>query len=155
MSQLTIQPIRVGVVVNLPPERAFTLFTEDIAKWWPLAGHSMAEETYGARTETVVFEGRVGGRVFERIAGGPDAVWGNVLVWEPPHRVVISWKPHLRPEPSTEVEVRFTAEGAQTRVELEHRGWERLGGDGERKRNAYDGGWRGVLDEYTKAAQRA
>ena len=155
MSPLTIQPVRVSVVVALSPDRAFRLFTDGIATWWPLKGHSMAEDTYGARAEAVVFEGRVGGRIFERIAGGSDAVWGNVLVWDPPHRVTFSWKPNLDPFPPTEVEVRFTAEGARTRVEIEHRGWQRLGDDGGRKRNAYDSGWARVLDQYASAAQQA
>jgi uncharacterized protein YndB with AHSA1/START domain len=155
MSQLTIQPVRVGIVVELSPDRAFRLFTDGIGTWWPHEGHSMAEETYGVRAETVVLEGRVGGRIFERIPGRPDAVWGNVLVWDPPHRVTFSWKPNLDPLPPTEVEVRFTAEGARTRVEIEHRGWDRLGGDGERKRRAYDSGWPRVLDQYAKAADKA
>jgi uncharacterized protein YndB with AHSA1/START domain len=154
MSQLTIEPVRVGVVVDLSLDRAFRLFTDGIATWWPVEGHSMAKETYGMRAETVVLEGRVGGRIFERIAGGAEAVWGHVLVWDPPHRVTFWWKPNLDPVEPTEVEVRFSAEGTRTRVEVEHRGWERLGDDGERKRNTYDKGWPRVLGEFATASQR-
>jgi len=42
-------------------------------------------------------------------------------------RFVLAWKPHSRPVPPTEVEVRFVPDGEGTRVELEHRGWERVG----------------------------
>ena len=62
------------------------------------------------RAEAVVFEGRVGGRIFERMEDGREADWGHVLAWEPPHRVVFSWKPNLTPVSPTAVEVRFIPE---------------------------------------------
>ena len=54
------------------------------------------------------------------------AIKPRLLTWDPPQRVVFGW--HLGPEwkynpdpaLSTEVEVRFIAEGTGTRVELEH-----------------------------------
>ena len=49
---------------------------------------------------------------------------------------------------TTEVEVTFTPEGERTRVDLEHRGWERLGEAAEFKRTEYEAGWDGVLDLY-------
>jgi hypothetical protein len=57
----------------------------------------------------------------------------------------------------TEVEITFTAEGAQaTRVALEHRGFERLGQEsGEKLRQDVDGGWLGALESYAEAARQA
>ena len=65
--------------------------------------------------------------MYEVQADGKEAPWGTVDVWEPPHRLVISW--HVNPEAPapTEIEVRFIADGDATRVDVEHRGWERLG----------------------------
>lgn len=153
MSELAVEPVLVSVVVDLSPDRAFRLFTDGIGTWWPIKGHSMAHDTYGMRAEQVIFEGHVGGRLLERMSDGKDAVWGTVLVWDPPHRVVFTWKPNLDPLPPTEVEVRFVAEGQRTRVQVEHRGWERLGADAGRRRKAYDAGWPGVLDLYAQAAR--
>ena len=71
----------------------------------------------GSNVESVVFEQREGGRVYEVASNGTEATWATVLAWEPPRRVVLSWKPNLRDEPPTEVEVTFTAEGTGTRFE--------------------------------------
>jgi hypothetical protein len=38
--------------------------------------------------------------------------------------------------------------GAATRVEIEHRGWERLGAQGEEWRDRNRGGWRTLLPHY-------
>ena len=54
-------------------------------------------------------------------------------------------------QPATEVEVRFRARGGATVVELEHRGWERLGERAEEARASYSTGWVGVLDRYAQA----
>ncbi len=70
----------------------------------------------------------MGGRIYERTPGGVEHDWGEVTVWSPPARLAYLW--HLRRDraDATEVEIRFTATGSgATRVEIEHRGWERLG----------------------------
>ena len=66
-----------------------------------------------------------------------------MLAYEPPHRVVFSWDISLRwqiePDPArtSEVEVRFVAEGPErTRVELEHRNLDRHGDGWEGMRDA-------------------
>jgi hypothetical protein len=103
--------------------------------------------------ETVVLEGRVGGRLYERWHDGGEVDWGRVLAWEPPARLVLSWSPTLERRPPTEVEVRFLAvEPDHTRVELEHRGWERLGDLAAQARSSYEGGWPGVLDAFAGTA---
>jgi len=50
--------------------------------------------------------------------------------------------------------VRFAADaGGGTRVELEHRNFERLGAaSGEKMRKGVDGGWPHLLDLYAKEA---
>ena len=127
--------VQSEIVVDAPIERAFTVFTEGIGSWFPaeynLLGVDIAER---------VFEPRVGGQVYDRGVDGSECRWGRVLTYEPPNRVVFSWdiSPQWQiqsdPEKTSEVEVRFIAEGpGRTRVELEHRnldrhldGWEAL-----------------------------
>ena len=143
-TQTTIQPVRRAVTVERPLEDAFRVFTEGLGTWWPVATHSIARDA----VESVVMEGRAGGRLYERTTGGAENDWGRMLVWEPPRRVAFEW--HITGVP-TEVEVRFTPEGERTRVELEHRGFERLE-DGEARRDSYNNGWVTVLGRYAAAA---
>jgi uncharacterized protein YndB with AHSA1/START domain len=95
-------------------------------------------------------EGRVGGRIVEQTRTGEEFVWGTIEIWEPPHHVAFSWHPGDDPARSTHVEVRFTASGARTRVELTHTGFERLGPKGSRMRRAYPIGWTYVLGLYAE-----
>ena len=143
-TQTTVAPVRKSVSVDRPVVEAFRLFTDEMATWWPLRSHSVAEQS----TETVVFEPREGGRVYERRRDGSLSYWAEVTTWEPPRRFVLAWRPNPDSPAATELEVTFTPEGARTRVDLEHRGWERLGEAAELKRTEYEAGWDGVLDLY-------
>ena len=86
--------------------------------------------------------------------GGAEHDWGEVTVWEPPERLGYLW--HLRRDraDATDVEIRFVPRGASTRVEIEHRGWERLGADGVSWRDRNQGGWEGLLPHFRDAADR-
>jgi len=137
-------PIVKSVRVKAPPEKAFDRFTAEMGRWWPLASHSVGQRD----SETVVMEGRVGGRIVERIRGGRECVWGIVTAWEPPRRVAFTWHPGDDPARAQDVEVRFTGEGGQTRVELEHRGFERLGALAKKAHRGYPLGWAYVLGRY-------
>jgi uncharacterized protein YndB with AHSA1/START domain len=156
----TIEPIRKTLSVRCSPERAFGLFTEGIGTWWPLQTHSRAGDDFegqGVTTERVEFPTRSGEPILEHLSNGGTLPWGDVLAYEPPTRVVIAWKPNANPNPPTEVEVRFTAEGDGTRVDLAHRGWERLGELGTAAREAYSSpdGWARVLSLFEAAAEAA
>ncbi len=56
-----LEPLVKSITVPIPPEQAFTPFTDEIAAWWPLATHSVA----AARAVRCVFEARPGGRIYE------------------------------------------------------------------------------------------
>lgn len=154
MSQSTATaPIRLSVSVPAAPDRAFVAFTREMTAWWPLGTHSICEDV----AAEVVFEERRGGRVYERSPQGRDENWAEVLVWEPPHRLVLAWRPNPAPGPKTEVEVTFTAEADGTRVDLEHRAWERFGTEAEDQRAGYASasGWESVLGNYVDRFHRA
>jgi uncharacterized protein YndB with AHSA1/START domain len=146
--QMSETTLRKSVTVAMPVERAFRLYTEGIATWWPIETHSVAAEN----AETAVFEGRGGGRLYERATNGEEHVWGTVLVWDPPRRVVHSWHPGRGEETAQEVELVFTPDGEGTRVELAHSGWERLGDRMAEVMASYDTGWDFVLGRYVESA---
>jgi uncharacterized protein YndB with AHSA1/START domain len=121
--------VSASVVVEAPIDHAFKVFTEDIASWWPPEHHVLE-----AKLADMVFEPRVGGHVLDRGVDGSECRWARVLAYEPPTRVVFSWDISLEwkiqedLDKTSEVEVRFVAEGPErTRVELEHRHLDRHG----------------------------
>jgi Activator of Hsp90 ATPase homolog 1-like protein len=150
---IRIAPVRKTIVVQATPERAFEVFTAGIDRWWPKS-HGIGT---AALLESII-EPRVGGRWYTKHEDGTEAVVGHVEVWQPPERFVVSWeisaawKPDARVALASKVEVRFVAEAAdRTRVELEHRDFERMGmPDGETMRKNVDGGWPGLLELFAK-----
>ena len=148
--------VRKSVVVNTPQAHAFETFTKNIDMWWPRAHHIGGKEPFVA-----VMEPRAGGRWFERVGDGSECMWGNVLAWESPRRVVLSWDINAEWKYQrglgTEVEVRFVSEGPEkTRVVLEHRKLERFGDKAEMMRAMFDGegAWIATLEAFaTVAAQ--
>lgn len=140
---LVVEVVRKSVTVDCAVEEAFRIFTADALNWWPIESHSI----HGDAVREVVFEPNVGGEVYELAESGKRGHWATVLDWEPPSRLVLAWE--VSPSVvGTEVEVRFLPEGEQTRVELEHRGWERASDDVPSKRDEYDTGWGYVLGRY-------
>jgi uncharacterized protein YndB with AHSA1/START domain len=155
---MSVEPIRRSVTVRCPQERAFRIFTEEIGTWWPVETHARAVtefEDQDVKVERVEFQTRVGGQVLEHMSNGQTLPWGEVLAWDPPTSFVLAWKPHGRPTPPTEVEVRFTPLGDHTLVELEHRGWERLAEDVEEARAGYSEGWILTLERFRTKAEDA
>jgi uncharacterized protein YndB with AHSA1/START domain len=140
-----IAPVTKSVTVDRPPDEAFRIYTEAIASWWPLETHSPSQ-----KSETLVLEPREGGRLYERTTDGEEVNWGEILVWDPPHRLVHSW--HLGRPVATEVELRFTRKGTGTLVELVHSGWERHGESAAELRANYDSGWDFVFGERYASA---
>ena len=144
--------VRKEIVVEVPIERAFSVFTEDFDNIKPRDHNMMAVEI----AETV-FEAREGGRIYDRGVDGSECQWARVLAYEPPDRVVFSWD--ISPqwqiesnlEKTSEVEVRFIAETPErTRVELEHRNLERHGDgwEGLREGVGSEGGWPLYLQRF-------
>ena len=144
-----IEPIRLDFEVSCDPEHAFEVWTMRIGQWWP-NDHTVSAEP-GLK---VILEARVGGRIFERRNNGIEHDWGEVTVWEPPTRLGYTWHLNRDRKDATEVEIRFTELGAgATRVEIEHRGWERLGREGVSWRDRNRGGWATLLPHYVAAAE--
>ena len=148
--------VRKTLTINAPIEHAFRVFTEGHGKWWPLDTHHIGK----VAAATAVIEPHVGGRWYERGIDGTECEWGKVLVWEPPHRLLLAWQiaADWRYDLTlqTEVEVTFVAEGpGRTRLELEHRHLDRYRDQAGVMRSIFDseGGWTGILARFATAAE--
>jgi uncharacterized protein YndB with AHSA1/START domain len=144
--------VRHEIVVDAPPERAFSVFTDDFGAFKPREHNMLAVDI----AETV-FEPRVGGHIYDRGVDGSEFRWARILAYEPPNRVVFSWdiSPQWQlesdPEKTSEVEVQFIAEAPdRTRVVLEHRNLDRHLEGWEAVREGVDseGGWPLYLQRY-------
>ena len=120
--------VYVALRVKASPERAFQAFVDEIGAWWrpsplfqttPRPGRLSFEWPQDGRGE--------GGRLVETREGGKVFEIGKIQVWEPPRRLVFSWRQANFPlDLHTEVEVGFEAVGDETRVSVEHRGFDRV-----------------------------
>ena len=141
-------PLLMSFDVACSAEHAFRVWTDRIGTWWP------PDHTATGQAGLIVLEGDVGGRIYERTPDGVEHDWGEVTVWEPPARLVYLW--HLRRDraDATEVEIRFIAQGAAAaRIEIEHRGWERLGAAAGEWREQNRVGWQTLMPHYLAAIQ--
>jgi uncharacterized protein YndB with AHSA1/START domain len=149
---LKIAPVRKSVHVRTDPAHAFGVFTARLGRWWPKTHH------LGASMKDAFIEPFVGGCWYELADDGTRTNVGQVRLWDPPRRLIVSWDVSSQWTPdaavASEVEVRFTASGDGTRVELEHRNFEALGPDGGPSlRRDVDGGWQGLLDLFRIEAE--
>jgi uncharacterized protein YndB with AHSA1/START domain len=140
-------PLRITFDVACPPDHAFAMWTSRIGTWWP-SDHTVT----GDRDLTVVLESGVGGRIYERTAEGSEHDWGVVTVWEPPGRLAYLWHLGRDRGQATDVDIRFIArDPGHTRVEIEHRGWERLGTQADTWRDRNRAGWQTLLPRFAAA----
>ena len=116
--------VYVALRVKAAPSRAFAAFVGEIGAWWRPNG---LFQTTPRAPGVLAFEPGEGGRLTETLASGKVFEIGRIRVWDPPHRLVFSWRQaNFPPELSTEVEVRFEAVGEETRVSVEHRGFDQV-----------------------------
>ncbi len=114
--------VLVALRVAATPERTFLAFTEEIGTWWrPWPLFQLTPRGDGL----LRFEPGPQGRLLADLPNGNMHEVGRVRVWAPPRRLVVGWRPAgVPPERASELEVRFEPIGAQTRVTVEHRGWD-------------------------------
>jgi uncharacterized protein YndB with AHSA1/START domain len=86
---------------------------------------------------------------------GAEHDWGEILAWEPPHRLAYLWHLGTDRTRATEVDISFTGGASATTVTITHRGWERLGADAPAWRQRNLGGWSGLLPHFRQAAAAA
>jgi uncharacterized protein YndB with AHSA1/START domain len=154
---IQIAPVRKSVVVAAAASLAFDVFTAGMDRWWPKE-HNLG--TVAVRES--VFEPLIGGRVYTKHVDGSEATVGHVIAWEPPRRLVYTWEINSdwhsdpRPQFTSEVQVDFIElDARRTRVELEHRHFERMGSDaGLKMSTSVENGWPEILDLYAQEVGR-
>jgi uncharacterized protein YndB with AHSA1/START domain len=115
--------VYVALRVRATPERAFAALVEEIGAWWRPS--PLFQTT--PRPGRLSFEPGEGGRLIESREGGKVFEIGRIRIWEPPHRLVFSWcQANFPLDLHTEVEVGFAAVGEETRVSIEHRGFDQV-----------------------------
>jgi uncharacterized protein YndB with AHSA1/START domain len=114
----------VSLRVQASPARAFRVFTEEIGVWW--RPHALFP--VGPRgPHQLRFEPGVDGRLVAAAADGEIVEIGRIIDWAPGERLAFTWRPNtFAPDQVTTVEVRFHPVGAETRVTVEHRGWDAI-----------------------------
>ena len=145
--------VSASITVDVPPERAFHVFTAGIGSWWNPDHHILE-----APLKDMVFEQFVGGNIYDLGTDGSECRWSRVLAYEPPERVVFSWDITLQweietdPSRTSEVEVTFTPDGPQrTTVRLEHRHLDRHGSGWEQMATAVGTGWQDGVQRFARA----
>jgi uncharacterized protein YndB with AHSA1/START domain len=152
-SMISPSPIRRSITVDVPVDRAFEVFTASFGRWWP-----HANSIGSTPLKSAIIEPRTGGRWYEIGEDGSECNWGEVLVFEPPTRLLLAWRIgadwKFDHNLHTEVDITFTALSEnRTQVDLEHRKLENLGEGLAAAKGAFesDGGWSGILSLYAKA----
>jgi uncharacterized protein YndB with AHSA1/START domain len=141
-----MEPLRIAFSVACSPDHAFAVWATQTSLWWP-HHHSVS----GEPGLTVTIEPHPGGRIYERTPDGVEHDWGEVLVWEPPGRLVYLWHLRFDRADATEVEISFAPAAGGTAITIVHRGWERLGAKGPERRARNERGWAGLIPHYTAA----
>lgn len=114
--------ILVSLRVAASPERAFAIFAGEIGAWWkPNPLFRFTPRSPGV----LALEPFQGGRFTETLPNGTVFEIGRILLWEPGERLAFTWRQAtFTPQQMTQVEVRFEPVGEETRVTVEHRGWD-------------------------------
>ena len=116
--------VLVALRIQAPPERVFEAFVGEIDRWWRPNG---LFQFTGGRTGQMAFEPGPDGRLTETYDDGSVFEIGRIRAWEPPSRLVLGWRQaSFSDGQETEVHVRFEPVGDETRVTVEHFGWDTI-----------------------------
>ena len=110
----------VSLRVPASPEDAFDVFTGEIGAWWR---PNMLFRITPRGDGTLSFQDRE--RLVATLPNGKVFEIGRVHVWRRGERLAFSWRQAgFTGDMLTEVDIRFDRVGEETRVTVEHRGWD-------------------------------
>ena len=103
-----------SVLLDMDMPNAFALVTGRINEWWP------GERRHSGDRSSTIFL-LASGRFYERASDGREVELGKVTLWNEPQTILFDFYIATGPDHPTEVEIRFEAEAAATRVTVIHR----------------------------------
>ena len=148
-----LDPIVKTITVPCDPQRAFEIFV-DMPSWWPLEKRSMSLMRAGAPAKSLSMEPHLGGRIVELAADDAEHHWGTFQIYEPHSRLEMDFHMGLPADKTGQVEVTFTAKGAETEVVLTHKNWEGYEDMAEMMYQGYGGSWEMLFVETYGGACR-
>jgi hypothetical protein len=112
----------VSLRVKATPHEAFDVFTREIGQWWrPNALFQLTPRGDGE----LRFENQE--RLVTTLPNGKVFEIGRVSCWSPGERLAFTWRQAtFTPNQATHVEIRFEAVETETRITVEHRGWDAI-----------------------------
>ncbi len=149
----TIEEVVVtkSVRVQAPLAVAFDIFVGH--EWWPIESHHIAKKPGVVAT----LQPFPGGRWFERAEDGSETDWGKVTIWQPPHRILLTWQvsaewtPVDDPLQGSVIEVTFVSLGpSEVQVDLIHRQLQRYGDETSRMRSILEEKGGEPLESYAR-----
>lgn len=144
--------VLVSLRVAAQPDRAFEVFTTEIGVWWQ---HNPLFRTSAHGPGKIAMETAPGGRLTETAPDGHVFEIGRITVWEPGNKLAFSWRhDNFPPDQATHVEVTFEPVGDETRITVEHVGWDSIPIDHAARHSFPDavflkhlgGWWRSLLE---------
>jgi hypothetical protein len=96
-----LPPVVCEISVSWTPEEAYRRFVDEFSSWWPSHTHSIG----GPRIKRIVFETKVGGRIYEEHIDGRRFQWGKVLALNPPRQVRFTFHPSRSENTAQTIEV--------------------------------------------------
>ena len=138
-----IGPLVVEFDVATNVEHAFTVWVDQLDRWWP-----KGKTVSGDDLLRIILEPTVGGRIYELGRDGDEHDWGRIVAWEPPTRLAFMWHLFFDPSEATDVSITFRPSATGTAVRLEHTGWDRLGQGAEERRTNTILAWDFLMARY-------
>jgi uncharacterized protein YndB with AHSA1/START domain len=119
-----VSAVIVSLRVKATPQEAFDVFTQEIGVWW--RPNELFQLT--PRGDGVLrFDGGENGRLLTTLANGTEFEIGRVTAWAPGERLAFTWRQAtFALDQATHVEVTFEEIGDETRITVEHRGWDTI-----------------------------
>ncbi len=150
-----LAPLIKSIDVPCRQDKAFVVFIEEMASWWPLGKFTVSAMS-GTTAKSIRVDTRPGGEIVEISPDDTEHLWGTIQDYDPYDFVSMNFhipQPGEIVEDRSLVEVRFTALTSEhTRVVLTQSNWEAFGERAEALQGGYGGGWTLIFEQAFKAA---
>lgn len=151
-----LEPIVKTIEVPCDQKKAFTVFLDEMASWWPLDKFTTSMMK-GAPAKTITVDVCEGGKIIEVGSDDSETLWGTIKTYDPYDFFSMDF--HIPGPPAFEVvqfshvEVKFTKIAEQqTQVELTQTNLEVFGDMAEGVHGGYNFGWGLIFEQAYREA---